>query len=183
MKDEKVVQQLRKGDYSVFKYLYVHYRTIEKYVIANNGHREDAKDLFQNTLIIFYQMTKKEDFQLSSAIGTLLFGIAKRNWLKQITRKREFARAAEEQIVEEKNHDASTKDPFVWLKEIMQKIGDPCKSLIMLFHFDQLSWDDIASRLNYANAHAARQQKYKCFLKIRKSIPETLQQEIIKSVS
>lgn len=183
MKDDNIVQQLKKGNYNVFKYLYVHYRTVEKYVITNSGNREDAKDLFQNTLIIFYQMTKKEDFQLSSAIGTLLFGIAKRNWLKHITRKKEFTQETFEQTEEIKKEDVTVKDPFVWLKEIMQKVGDPCKSLIMLFHFDQLSWDDIANRLNYANAHAARQQKYKCFLKIRKSIPETLQQEIIKSVS
>ena len=63
--------------------------------------------------------------------------------------------------------------------QVLEKVGDPCKSLLMLFHFDKLSWDIIASKLNYANAHTARQQKHKCFLKIRKIIPENLKAQIL----
>ncbi len=185
MNDQQILAKLRSGDYGAFKHLYQHYGKIEHYVVSNNGSVDDARDLFQNALIVFYKNVQKEDFNLSSQISTYLYSIVKNLWLKKLTRSKEVTGLdkieSHEQVAKETSEielDAThseDQDPSIggYLQDLLQKVGDPCKSLITFFHFDQLSWDEIAERLNYKTAHAARNQKYKCFLKIRKLIPES----------
>lgn len=181
MREDKIIKHLKNGDYSVFKHLYIHYNMIEKYVLKNSGNKEDAKDLFQNVLVIFYEKTQQSDFTLNAKISTYLFSICKNNWLKKITRQKEITTDTFNENTQEDNNHHSSEKLLSYLLNKLQAIGEPCKSLITLFHFDKLSWEAIAAKLNYATAHAARNQKYKCFLKIRKIIPVEIKNELLNN--
>ena len=52
--------------------------------------------------------------------------------------------------------------------EVMDRLGDPCKTLLEWFYYRQKDWEFIASKLGYKDAASARNQKYKCLEKIRR---------------
>ncbi len=187
MSDQEIISALKQGNQNAFKHVYSGYGMVENYILNNSGNREDARDLYQNALIIFYRKIKEPEFELNSKISTYVFSIVKNLWLKKITRNKETTQSEfQDKEVEENDFelDKSNSDVNVgsYLSNLLQKIGDPCKSLITLFHFDKLEWEVIAEKLNYKTAHAARNQKYKCFLKIRKLIPETDRVRLFESM-
>ena len=53
MKDTEILDKITKGDEDALKYLYKkYYRMMTKLVVTNNGTEEEAKDIYQDALIV-----------------------------------------------------------------------------------------------------------------------------------
>lgn len=179
LSDQDIVKELKNGNTRVFKNLYDHFPMIASMVIKNNGSKEDAKDLFQNALIIFYKNVLKPDFQLTAKLSSYLYAICDRNWKKILTRDKHRHQSDIDNItppqVSPKEFElasSQTKSLKDFLQEILENIGEPCKSLLIMHEFQKLNMTEIKEKMGYANEHTARQQKYKCIQKIKKSIPK-----------
>lgn len=56
MKDPQIIEHIRAGkDHTAFKILYGHLSAVERHVRKNNGSRADAKDIFQDALVILHR--------------------------------------------------------------------------------------------------------------------------------
>lgn len=177
MKDQKLIYQLRKGNHKVFEELYEFFPMIENMILKNNGNKEIAKDIFQNTLIVFYKKTLDPKFKLTSGISTYLYAVAQNMWLKQLTKLRLHRLNKEsEELLPSLDPDIEEEAPTLPLKEYLIKklneLGEPCLSIIMLHTYQKLSMKLITEKMGYANEHTTRQQKYKCLLRLKKIIPE-----------
>ena len=174
MRDQLIIDELRKGNQSIFGVLHEYYSPIESHVIQNKGSKHDAKDIFQNALIIFYKKAIVPDFELNAKISTYLFGVSKNLWLNQLrSRKRKenttnINEPSEELKIEIGSDDF---DLEVYITNKIEQLGDPCLTLLIMHTYKKLSMDQIAKELGYANNHTARQQKYKCLQRLKKSIP------------
>lgn len=67
-------------------------------------------------------------------------------------------------------HFYTTPDIFDTVRTTIETLGDPCKQLLECFYYKNMNWDEIASKLGYSNAASARNQKYKCLERIRKTV-------------
>ncbi len=175
MKDDLIIKQLKLGNQVVFKHLYNYYGMVENYILKNSGDREDAKDTFQNALIIFYKKAILPDFKLTSKISTYIFATAQNLWLKKLRDSKKKEVYLNEQSIEVDAAD-EVEEPAISLRDyIKQKLialGEPCISIIMMHSYQKLSMVAISEKMGYANEHTTRQQKYKCLQRIRKMIPE-----------
>ena len=175
MTERQIIEKLKSGDHTVFGQLYNHYGLIENYILKNSGDKDDAKDVFQNKLIVFYKKVLIENFELSSKISTYLFSIAKNLWLKKL-RDEKFKRIKLEEHHHESEEINTTVVPKISLKEYLKnklvELGEPCLSILLMHSYEKLSMSTITEKLGYANEHTTRQQKYKCLKRIRKMIPE-----------
>ena len=77
MTDQSIIEALKQGRTEALKHLYDNFPMIKRYVIANQGKTEDAEDIFQETLMVFYKNVMKDAFELRSQIKTYLYGILK----------------------------------------------------------------------------------------------------------
>jgi RNA polymerase sigma factor (sigma-70 family) len=181
MKDSLIINELRNGNTKVFSLIYNSYPLIENYILKNNGSKDDAKDIFQNALIVFYQKAKAPEFELTAKLSTYLFAICKNNWLKVLRKKKSTSELNEEthQISIEEQHQVNETRIINTIQEKLKELGDPCKSLIVFHEFHKMKWEIIAKKMNYATAHAARNQKYKCLLRLKKMIPEQLKNSLL----
>ncbi len=181
MSDQLIIDELRKGNTKAFSLVYNFYPLIENYILKNSGSKEEAKDIFQNALLVFYQNVKQPGFELTSKLSTYLFGICKNNWLKELRNKRNTIEINEEthQVETEEHQEVNEKRVIDYVQEKLRELGDPCKSLIIFHEFHRLKWEAIAKKMNYATAHAARNQKYKCLVRLKKMIPEQLKNALI----
>jgi RNA polymerase sigma factor (sigma-70 family) len=175
MEDQAIIRDLVKGHEESIKYLYKYLNTIEKWVIKNNGTVDDALDLFQEAMIVFYKKVMANEYQVKGKISTYLFEICKRQWYNVLNRRKkrqvnmdhlpEVANPEKEPIM--KTPGLSLKE---YLNETISTLGNPCQDIIEMAVVMKLSMSQIAEKLGYASAHSARQQKLRCLQRLRKRV-------------
>ena len=60
------------------------FNTIQALIINNNGSADDAKDVFQEAMIVLYEKTRSGNFELNCQIRTYLYSVCRRLWLKRL---------------------------------------------------------------------------------------------------
>lgn len=190
MKDELILELLKEGNHTkAFRLLYDYFPLIQKYVVQNNGNNEDAKDLFQQALLVFYQKFSEGKYEYTAKISTFLYAICRNNWNKKLTRGKErhhisldqqhHLTADEENYIEENYPKQSLKK---FLSEKIKELGDPCQSILIFHEFYKLSMTNIAQKMGYKNENTVRQQKYKCLIRLRKLIPTDLKNAYLQEI-
>ncbi|WP_346237198.1 RNA polymerase sigma factor [Niabella insulamsoli] len=150
------------------------YNLIQALVVNNNGTVDDAKDIFQEAMIVLFDKARSGSFELNCQIRTYLYSIARRLWLKRLNqsdrRNADFDDTNETQvIVEEDVAQHEQKDAeFEMMHAAIHSLGEPCKSLLASFYFKNKSMQAIAESFGYTNAENAKTQKYKCLMRLKK---------------
>src|SRR3954471_8034441 len=67
-----------------------YYGLLENYIVNNNGNKEDAADIVQETIVAFIEMVEQDKFRGEAAIKSLLYAITRNLWLGEL-RKRSSA--------------------------------------------------------------------------------------------
>jgi RNA polymerase sigma factor (sigma-70 family) len=166
MTDHDLITALRQNNYSrAVKGLYRHYAPVQKYILANNGSRGEAEDVFQDALVILHQKINNPQFVLQSALQTYLTAIAKNLWLHELRRKKKWLPGQLPDAAGETMH--SDAEEYVRAKTAFEKLGDACRELLTLFYHAQKSYTDIAVELGYSDAATAKNQKYRCLQKAK----------------
>ena len=172
--DEDFLRGVRQDDAVALKSLYkMHYPMILNLVLNNSGDEEEAKDLYQEGFMVFYEQVRREGFQLNCKIKTFIYSICRRLWLKRLSEKSKFSKKIKD---DDDFHDLLEDEPFLAENEIkievmnmsMTKLGEPCKSLIEDFYVHHLSMGEISDKFGYTNAENAKNQKYKCLQRLKK---------------
>ena len=183
MNDQFIINELKKGNTNAFSMVYQCYPMIEKHICKNSGTTEDAQDIFHNGLIIFYEKVKTNEFRLEAKISTYVFAICKNIWLKKL-RKKSSHKAVEleehHQLVEETSNK-NEEGIITLVRQKLNELGNPCKELILMHEFHKMDWQSISSKMGYATAHAARNQKYKCLQRMKKLIPSETFRNLINA--
>lgn len=176
--DNILLKRLKQQEEGAWELLYKNgnYQAVRNYVLSNSGKEADAKDIYQDAFIILYKKILGGDFKLTSALSTYIFGVAKNLWFKKLKKKKNIANvdiSNYESLLSEDfsiDKDGINEAKIEEVKIAVDKIGDPCQSLLYLFYFNKLSMDEIAEQLNYNSPKTARQQKYKCMIRLRKML-------------
>jgi RNA polymerase sigma factor (sigma-70 family) len=172
--DEKLLLQgLVRNDKKAIETIYKeNYNLIQALIVRNNGTVEDAKDIFQETMVVLYEKVNSGQFELNCQIKTFLYSISRRLWLKRLMHQNRF------NIIDEYNevvvigddvdeHEKRNMD-FLMMEKAMQSLGEPCKSLLEAFYMKKKSMLEISSLFGYTNPENAKNQKYKCLMRLKK---------------
>lgn len=183
MGDKEIIEQLKKGNQSSLKHVYKHSGMVKNWILKNNGNEEDAKDVFQDAVFTFYKKVKEGNFQLTSKISTYLFSICKNAWLNQLNRRKRHERTGEDENVIMMNNKTESFEVEVendvpslksYLNAALEKLGEPCKSLIEATVYFKRSMKEIAKEFGYSTEQSARQQKLRCLKRLRGDLPYDL---------
>lgn len=172
--DELIVSALRKEDNSVvLRELYkTHYPMVVNLVCSNSGTEQEAKDVYQECLIAFYERVRQPGFTLTCKIKTYLYAVCRRLWLKRLSEKKRFPDIAPgevfPQIEEEMAEIEESEKKFLFIGKSLDNLGEPCRSIIEDFYVRDLSMDDIRDKHGYTSAENAKNQKYKCLQRLKK---------------
>lgn len=175
--EQELLQQLACGDRSAMEQIYAqHYRFVKKWLARMGGNDEDAADICQESMIILYEKSRNGDFQLTSKVSTYLFAIAKNLWYKKMQSKPGGIVAMEDG---DEQYLAGTYEDDIkahqerelhydQLDNALERLGEPCSSLLRAFYFNNNSMQQIAAYFGYTNADNAKTQKYKCLARLKK---------------
>ncbi|WP_343043500.1 sigma-70 family RNA polymerase sigma factor [Sphingobacterium shayense] len=176
--DLAIIRGIRSGNSMSIDHIYrLYYPPIEKMIVNNRGSREEAQDIFQETVMVLYDKVINTNFELSSKLQTFLYAVSRRLWLKQLTRgaskynvelveeQHEEALIAEEAVEEHEAMEAN----FAHMEEALNGLGEPCKTILYDFYIGNKSMNDICEKFGYTNTDNAKTQKYKCLQRLKKS--------------
>jgi len=146
---------------------------VQTLIINNNGGNEDAKDIFQEAMIVLYEKVRTGSFELNCQLKTYIYSVSRRLWLKrlgqlqklypEVESHEEFVPVDQElDIHEQRNAD------FQMMDKALSNLGEPCKSLLEAYYLQRKSMQDIAADFGYTNADNAKNQKYKCLMRLKK---------------
>lgn len=130
-----------------------------KIVLTNSGTEDEAKDIFQEALLTFWQKAVSGNLVLTSKISTYLYSICLNLWRKELDRKSRLSSEVKDSE-EYQTHEQEEKVRIV--RECIEELGDTCKKILTYYYFDGLSMNDIAEKLEFANQDTAKTKKYKC---------------------
>lgn len=175
--EQELLQQLAGGDRAAMESVYgQHYRFVKKWIAKMGGNDDDAADICQESMIILYEKSQSGSFQLTSKLSTYLFAIAKNLWYKKLQSTPGGITAIEDG--DEEYLEGSYEDDikahrerelhYDQLDSALNKLGEPCSSILRSYYFDNSSMQQIASAFGYTNADNAKTQKYKCLARLKK---------------
>jgi len=161
--DKKAVETIYRENYNV----------IQALIINNNGLADDAKDIFQEAMIVLYEKARSGNFELNCQIKTYLYSVSRRLWLKRLQQSNRYTSdlvnsdnvvAVEDDMEEHSKRDAE----FEMMNKAIGSLGEPCKSLLEAFYLQKKNMQEIAGSFGYTNAENAKTQKYKCLMRLKK---------------
>lgn len=172
---KKEVEALLSYDREMYLDLYRYtFPQVANAIMQEGGDRQVARDVFQNALIVLLERIRSDDFVLTCSAGTYLHSVSINIWRN--LRRKLAQRAIQVDIRDFPNSMTETiyfeeiPGDYEKLAALLEKMEDPCKSLLENFYVRELSWEAIAEKMGYASAGSARNQKYKCIERIRKAL-------------
>lgn len=64
------------------------------------------------------------------------------------------------------SQDTESKERNKIVAECIEQLGETCKKVLMYYYFEEMSMQDIADKLGFANTDTAKTKKYKCKKKL-----------------
>ena len=184
VEEDQLIEGLRLKDERVLKLIYrQHYQMITNMVVNNGGSLQEAKDVYQDAVIVLYEKLQDNRFELSCRIKTFLYSVSRNIWLKQLKARRKYegnildATKLDEPLWQE---SVDTEDQYQAMNLAMEALGEPCSSIMRDFYIHQSSMEDITEKFGYTNADNAKNQKYKCLKRLKKLFFNYYQNETLK---
>ena len=170
--EENLVAALREKDEKVLKLVYrQHYGTITNMVMNNGGSLQEAKDVYQDAVIVLYEKLQDHQFELNCLIKTFLYSVSRNIWLKQLKVRRKF-----EGTISDNDEDAGSlwdqsmdkEDQYQAMNLALEALGEPCSTIMRDFYIHKSSMEEITEKFGYTNSDNAKNQKYKCLKRLKK---------------
>jgi len=172
--EQDLLKGLALGDKQTIEIIYKdHYNLIQSLILNNNGSADDAKDIFQEAMIVLYEKVRSGSFELNCQLKTYLYSVSKRLWLKKLSTNNRFVStgveleqsfSVEEEVEAHERRDAE----FDMMEKAIASLGEPCKSLLEAYYLNKQNMQVIAAAFGYTNADNAKNQKYKCLVRLKK---------------
>jgi RNA polymerase sigma factor (sigma-70 family) len=177
---EQLIKGIQQRDHKTLSDIYKHYYPLVKgYIIRNGGTENDAKDIFQESLIVVFKLIQAGTLDINTDFGTYLSGIAKRIWLKQIRDgmiHERFVNQSNPETTEDHPSDVELEGELELslIRKHILKLGEECRKVLMM-SAEGISNEEIAVKLGYKSEKIVRSKKYKCkdaLIQLIKSDPQ-----------
>jgi len=176
--DTELISALKAGGSSCDKAMAFIYRkhldSVLSFIVARNGSREEAKDIFQDAVLSLLMSVQEGKFEGKSSLSTYLHAISKNLWYRRFRR----SITADEYKASLSTDEKELGDPeFILVDQDMEKqlqtlmggLKDKCKEVLTLWA-QKYSMKDIATALGYSNEQVVRNKKNHCMKELKEMV-------------
>lgn len=166
--DQLLVDGLRQGDKRTLEKIYRTFFTpIYGFIKKNGGNADDAKDVFQEGLMVMYRLVQKDDFALNASFLSLLYPICRNIWFKSVRKRPFYVEVDQSKEAMEKTLDSGIEEVIharsvdTLFRTKLNLLGEQCRKLINLF-FEGNSMREIVEKLGLSSVSFAKKKKFQC---------------------
>jgi RNA polymerase sigma factor (sigma-70 family) len=170
-KDEQILEAIRTGNNSaVLNHLYkTALPKVIRFITQNNGDEDEAKDIFQDAVVALFNTVKLGKYEPSRDIGGFLYFVSRNLWINRIKKKNKQTGIVDtEQFQTNESPFAVmvTQEKQAAFRDLMEKIGTPCKELLRYTMYDKLSMKELAEKMGMSSETVAKTTHYRCKQKL-----------------
>jgi DNA-directed RNA polymerase specialized sigma24 family protein len=90
--EKALLQGLACSDRKAIETIYrENYNMIQSLIVNNNGSADDARDIFQEAMIVLYEKVRSGSFELNCLIKTYVYSVSRRLWLKRLQQMNHYS--------------------------------------------------------------------------------------------
>ena len=173
-KDTEILHGFISGDHHTLREIYSkHFPEVKSYIVKNSGTENDAKDIFQDALVLTYQKLKSGSLSLECSLATYIFAVSRNMWMNSLRkRKKKITIDQHPNISEDLEKKIFSTIEEQQRKSLYQKyflkLGNSCQQLLHHF-FSGKKMDEIAQSMGYSSAYT-RKKKFECKQKLLEMI-------------
>lgn len=183
--DTELIMRLRLpgGMNEALKFMYKeYYSLLESYIVNNNGNKEDAADLIQETMVSFIEIIQQDKFRGDASVKSFLYSIIRNLWMSELRRRnstdkrnRIFEKAKDETELTVVNQ-LIRNEHLAAIQKLLNKLGEKCRQLLLFVYYENLSMSDIALHMpEYQNEQVLRNKKYKCMKQLEQMMNDDVE--------
>jgi RNA polymerase sigma factor (sigma-70 family) len=185
--DDEIIDGIKLNMPNVVEYVYSHYYETIKWFIMRGRHfnEEDAKDIFQDAMVVIYQNTQTQDFSIKYSFKTYFFTIIKNIVCLRlhVVSKIEFLNDFKFDEIPNEGCDLPVTDDLVVNRELLREmkrglfwrkfntLPDDCRRILILF-FENMPLLKIAESMGHKSENYAKKRKHMCQEFLKKNIKE-----------
>lgn len=184
MATNQLLNALRAGDNRAIKELYISaYPACAKLILNNTGTKNDARDLFQEAMIVFFRKIREPQFELTCHVNTFIYSVVRNLWLKELRQrgktgldlsidepKQKLPKIEESDL--EAKYEIEEKHKHI--AKILKNFKEDCRRLLTSFYFKKMSLKEIADDMDYSNSFV-KVKKKRCMDSLKKKVLESYQ--------
>ncbi|MES2387326.1 MAG: sigma-70 family RNA polymerase sigma factor [Bacteroidota bacterium] len=166
--DSDIIQAIKLGDDNrAIAWLYKKVLPkVRHFVLSNSGDADEANDIFQDAVIIFYKQVKLEKFNPQFEIAGFIYSVSRNlyiNYVKRKNRQTELSDAHHETASDDNLLEGMiTREREKNVNDLLGMLGERCRELLVYSVFQKLSMKEIAEKMGFSNEHSAKTRNYKC---------------------
>lgn len=154
-------------------------------IINNKGTMDDARDVFQEALIILHRKAKNDDFQLRCSMTTYLYSVARNLWMRQQERynkkglvlivdepEQEFIQLEEEELTE--RQEIEQKHQLI--ADMIKELKEECQKILLCFYYQKMPLAQLAEELGYSS-NFIKVKKGRCMKSLQEKVQEAFKKE------
>ncbi len=171
--------RLKDNQPSAYKEVYrLAFRPCATLIQKNGGTMDDAKDIFQEAILIFSDKLQQKSFNLNCKVTTYLYSIVRNLWLRRLDQdKKEGLKL----IIDENDYeyirledgDLEQKEikemQLDLVEEVMGTLQKKCQQVLIAYYYKRFSLKEVAQQMGYSYDFV-KQKRKRCVDRLKKEI-------------
>ncbi len=170
---QELIEGILNSSEKIVQYIYhEYYYGIRQMILNNSGSDDDARDVFQEAMIVLYQKLKDTSFILTSSLNTYLYSVARIIWYRELKRRRDLHCVDEfDTLVEYQDmlEAIEKKERLQFFREKFEELSDDCKRILHLF-LNNIPIRDITKMMGYSSDQHTKNRRLRCKMSLIKKI-------------
>jgi RNA polymerase sigma factor (sigma-70 family) len=165
--EKELVRGIINENNDVILYIYNNsFKPVRHMITRNSGSEEDARDIFQDSLIILYKKLKAGNLKLKCSVGTFIYSIARLLWLKELkTKGMESKRIDDYDGWADEEHNITRiyeeNERLKFYRRIFDQLSEDCKKILKMV-MNSYTIAEITSIMGYSSEQHTKNRRYRC---------------------
>ena len=177
MTDQEILAAIDRGDDAVLTYLYkTVLPKVKNYILRNSGTVDDARDVFQDSVLIFYKYVKLGKYNSGNDIDGFIFSVSRNLWINIVKRRKRIVQLTDDQVSDTAGGNLSdeviSKEREHFIMELFDALGESCKQILIYSIYDKLSMKEIKEKMGFTSENVAKTKNYKCKQRLAEMVKE-----------
>jgi RNA polymerase sigma factor (sigma-70 family) len=179
MTETIAIDALKNGEMDALGWIYERHRLnfITWCTLEYRCNVEAATDMYQRVVMVFYDNVMDNKFENPKHENSLLayFKTTARNKQQEDWRASSKTQLGDNEKLSEQEDDIFDIEEserismqLEHLPRALNKLGDPCKTMLEMFYFQRLSDASICEKIGYSNTDSVKTGRYKCIKRLKK---------------
>lgn len=179
MNQTELINLFRQDRESAFRQIYREaFPKVARLIAQRQGTLEEAKDVFQESLITLFEKCQTEELQIKGSVINYVVGMCRNQWSNYL-RKVHKEVLTDDFSEREYEEERDTERNNIPLLKYLEKAGQKCLDLLQAVYYFRYNMQEVAEEFGFRTVRSATVQKYKCMEKVRNEVAKTENEAIL----